>query len=322
MTQQDSISLHTLPPLDWSSTGLGKPANWPACLRLSVDIMLNCPLAMAIAWGPEKTLLYNKAYAALTGARAESVPGGCVPTIQPAVFGWNGAAMEAVWGGAALVYASQPVPLWHDGKPTLQSLDLHYTPLRDDSGAVRGILCAIHPATAARHVPAHAPEAAPEPVPSAAPAAWRPITQTSAADGADGGAEAGPYAAAHAAAQVRILVVEDNADAQYLVCEMLRALGYEVEAAGDGERALALLQEGGYGILFSDVSLPGMSGVELARAALREQPHIQVVFASGYGTGLTSQLDFPAVSMQKPYEIEQLQEVLAGAAARLSTVRL
>lgn len=291
MTQQDSISLHTLPPLDWSSTGLGPPAGWPACLRLPVDIMLNCPLAMAIAWGPEKTLLYNKAYAAMVGARPESVPGGSVPTVQPAVFGWNGDAMEAVWGGAALVYAGQSVPLWQDGKPVQRALDLHYTPLRDEAGAVRGILCAMQPAAARQD-----------------------------AAGQLSAAIAG--AAAPASSPVRILVVEDNADAQYLVCEMLRALGYEVDAASDGEQALALLLRSHYGILFSDVSLPGMSGVDLARAAVKHQPGLQVVFASGYGSGLTSQLEFPAVSMQKPYDIEQLQDVLAGAAARLPTVRL
>lgn len=286
MTQQDSISLHTLPPMDWSRTALGPPAGWPACLRLSVDILLNCPLAMAIAWGPEKILIYNKAYAALTGARPDSVPGGNVPTMQPPVFGCNHAAMEAVWGGAALAYPGHAVPLWRDGAPAELLLDLHYTPLRDEAGAVRGVLCAMQLA--------------------AAPA---PVAQ-----------EAEHLSAAPALP--RILVVEDNPDARYLVCEMLRALGYEVEAAGDGEQALAMLHESRYGILFSDVSLPGMSGVDLARTALRGQPQLQVVFASGYGGSFASQLEFPAVSMQKPYEIDQLREVLASAAGRVPMVRL
>eukprot|EP01032_Pedospumella_encystans_P032730 gene32730-36957_t len=64
-----------------------------------------------------------------------------------------------------------------------------------------------------------------------------------------------------------------------------------------------------------------MSGVELARTALRSQPQLQVVFASGYGGGFTSQLDFAAVSMQKPYEIDQLRQVLASAAARVPTMQ-
>jgi CheY-like chemotaxis protein len=111
---------------------------------------------------------------------------------------------------------------------------------------------------------------------------------------------------------LRILVVEDNQDAQYLVCEMLRAFGHQVSAVANGEAALELLAGAEFDVLFSDVSLPGMSGVELGRTALKRQPRLRIVFASGYSQSLTSQLDFPAVSMQKPYDIEQLQQVLEG----------
>lgn len=112
--------------------------------------------------------------------------------------------------------------------------------------------------------------------------------------------------------QMRILVVEDNADAQYLVCEMLRTFGHDVSAVANGEAALEELARSEYDVLFSDVSLPGMSGVELGRLALRRQPRLRIVFASGYSHALTSNLDYPAVSMQKPYDIEQLQQVLQG----------
>lgn len=126
-------------------------------------------------------------------------------------------------------------------------------------------------------------------------------------------ASAAPLPAAAANdGHLRILVVEDNQDAQYLVCEMLRAFGHEVSAAANGEAALELLAEREYDVLFSDVSLPGMSGVELGRTALKRQPRLRIIFASGYSQSLTSHLDFPAVSMQKPYDIEQLQQVLQG----------
>jgi len=120
-------------------------------------------------------------------------------------------------------------------------------------------------------------------------------------------AAAAPDAGADA---LRILVVEDNLDAQYLVCEMLRAFGHTVEAVASGEQALERLQQHGFDVLFSDVSLPGMSGIDLGRAALRLHPALRIVFASGYSQSLTAHLDFPAIAMQKPYEIEQLQQVL------------
>ncbi|GGC13637.1 response regulator [Pseudoduganella buxea] len=117
---------------------------------------------------------------------------------------------------------------------------------------------------------------------------------------------------------LRILVVEDNLDAQYLVCEMLRAFGHEVEAEASGEAALEHLRRRGFDVLFSDVSLPGISGVELARRAVAELPALQVIFASGYGTGLTQQLEFAAEAIQKPYEIEQLQAILDRVAAKVA----
>ncbi len=110
---------------------------------------------------------------------------------------------------------------------------------------------------------------------------------------------------------LRVLVVEDNLDSQYLVCEMLKAFGHHADGIAHGEGALDLLAAARYDVLFSDVSLPGMSGVELARLALERDPRMQVIFASGYGEALLKHVTFPFQSLQKPYEIEQLQAALA-----------
>ena len=118
-----------------------------------------------------------------------------------------------------------------------------------------------------------------------------------------------------AAAGLRVLVVEDNLDSQYLVCEMLRAFGHDADGVGHGEGALEMLAAARYDVLFSDVSLPGMSGVELARQAVASAPALRVIFASGYGDALLRHLEFPYQSLQKPYEIEDLQAALALAAS-------
>lgn len=120
---------------------------------------------------------------------------------------------------------------------------------------------------------------------------------------------------AQAAAGLRVLVVEDNLDSQYLVCEMLKAFGHDADGVAHAEGALAKLAEASYDVLFSDVSLPGMSGVELARQALRRAPDMRVIFASGYGEALLRHVEFPFQSLQKPYEIEQLQAALAAIPA-------
>ena len=122
-----------------------------------------------------------------------------------------------------------------------------------------------------------------------------------------------------AAAGMRILVVEDNLDSQYLVCEMLRAFGHEADGVAHPDDALAHLARQHYDLLFSDVSLPGMSGVDLARQALQAAPAMRVIFASGYGDAMLRHLDFPYLSLQKPYELDQLQDALATVEQQLRT---
>ena len=116
-----------------------------------------------------------------------------------------------------------------------------------------------------------------------------------------------------------ILVVEDNLDSQYLVCEMLKAFGYEADGVAHPDDALAHLAARHYHVLFTDVSLPGMSGVDLARLALQRYPHLKVIFASGYGDMLLRHLDFPYQSLQKPYELDQLQDALGQVSSALRT---
>jgi len=261
---------------DWRRSPLGAPAQWPHSLRLTVDIMLNCPAPMALLWGREQVMLYNGAYAELSGAPAQSVPGGKVPSLRPAVWSWNEAALEAAWAGQPSRHTGQALPFWLAGAVATRVLDLYYTPVRDADGAVPGILCTLQPAEVAESAIGPAEEA----------------------DGTG----------------LRILVVEDNPDAQYLVCEMLRALGHTVDAAARGDAALAMLDGFAPDVLFTDVGLPGMSGIDLARIALARRPTLRIVFASGYGAELTRHLEFPAASMQKPYEIDQLRAVLAAAA--------
>lgn len=116
---------------------------------------------------------------------------------------------------------------------------------------------------------------------------------------------------------LRILVVEDNLDSQYLVCEMLRAFGHEADGVGHPNDALTHLAARPYDVLFTDVSLPGMSGVDLARKAVADAPSMQVIFASGYGDTLLRHVEFPYLSLQKPYELDQLQAALDKVASKM-----
>ena len=255
-------------PYDWHASPLGARAGWPHPLKLSVDILLNTPLPMLLAWGDAPVVVINEDYAALAGQAAPVAVGG-----TPLLAACADALARARQGetirlaGHTISFMSAP------GAPQL-ACDIHLTPVRDEHGQVAGVLAALAGCGAAQAAPG-------------------------------------------AAAGLRILVVEDNLDSQYLVCEMLMAFGHHADGFGDGESALGMLGAASYDVLFSDVSLPGISGVELARQGLLIQPSMQVIFASGYGDTLLRHLPFPFLSLQKPYEMEQLQGTLDALARKL-----
>jgi CheY-like chemotaxis protein len=115
-----------------------------------------------------------------------------------------------------------------------------------------------------------------------------------------------------ATAPLRLLVVEDNEDLRLLVCELLETFGHVVVAAANGETAVRWVEAGAFDVLLTDVNLPGMSGIDLARRVLSARPETHVIFASGYGTSLTANVDFPSHALAKPYEIDDLQALLVS----------
>ena len=109
---------------------------------------------------------------------------------------------------------------------------------------------------------------------------------------------------------LRILVVEDNPDLCQLVCELLDSFGHATTAAGSAETALKCIAAADFDVLLTDVRLPGMSGIDLARSLIAQKRGIEVIFASGYGAAVTANVGFPAHSLAKPYDIDQLHALL------------
>jgi PAS domain S-box-containing protein len=114
---------------------------------------------------------------------------------------------------------------------------------------------------------------------------------------------------------MRILVVEDNPDSLQMVCELVGMLGHTVCGVSNGEAALELLMQQEFDILFTDVSLPGLSGIELARRALARGLR-RIIFSTGYGKESLHGLDFPASMLRKPYDLTELQAVLDQSAGQ------
>ena len=109
----------------------------------------------------------------------------------------------------------------------------------------------------------------------------------------------------------RVLVVEDNADVGMFSSQLLRDLGYETVWAPDALEALRLLDESQrYHAVFSDVVMPGMSGIELGHEIHRRHPHLPVILTSGYSHVLAQEGRHGFELLQKPYAVEELSRVL------------
>lgn len=87
---------------------------------------------------------------------------------------------------------------------------------------------------------------------------------------------------AKALEQGPILVVDDDNAVRDVVVRMLSANGFGVLTASDGSEALHILGRRSVDLLFTDIVLPGMDGVELARQARQARPGLKVLFGTGY----------------------------------------
>lgn len=86
----------------------------------------------------------------------------------------------------------------------------------------------------------------------------------------------------HPTRRARILVLDDDDDVRTVTCESIRELGYEVVAVGNAAEALKRLAGEHFDLLITDVAMPGMTGVEVARHLRSEGNTIPIVFSSGY----------------------------------------
>jgi CheY-like chemotaxis protein len=81
---------------------------------------------------------------------------------------------------------------------------------------------------------------------------------------------------------LRVLLVEDDDDNRELMAEVLVASGYEVVSAASGAEGLKTLSERSIDVVVTDVGMPGMGGLEVAKAAKAIAPSVPVVIVTGW----------------------------------------
>ncbi|MEJ6022074.1 hybrid sensor histidine kinase/response regulator [Ramlibacter sp. PS4R-6] len=107
----------------------------------------------------------------------------------------------------------------------------------------------------------------------------------------------------------KVLVVDDQPDVLEMASEMFRTLGFQVVTATSGRQALEILaRTNDVHLMFSDVVMPGLSGVELGMKAKEISPKTRVLLASGYTASAGNVQGFEFVS--KPYRIADILKKL------------
>jgi two-component system, NtrC family, response regulator AtoC len=112
------------------------------------------------------------------------------------------------------------------------------------------------------------------------------------------------------APRATVLIVDDERTLARAVKAFLTEAGYEAEVAADGETALNLLQNLRPDVVFADVRLPGISGIDLLRRVHEFDPAIPVIIMTAYGTieGAVEAVKLGAFDyMKKPVDLEELK---------------
>jgi DNA-binding NtrC family response regulator len=110
-----------------------------------------------------------------------------------------------------------------------------------------------------------------------------------------------------------VLLVEDDDLIRFTTTEMLSDIGCEVKEARTAQEALKMLDEQPVDVLLTDVGLPGVSGLQLAREVCARRPDLRVVLATG-DSGVKSEAErLGAIFIVKPYSPASLRQGLEHA---------
>ncbi len=128
---------------DWTAHPLGPIEHWPAALRTALGMILGSSFPTFLAWGPDLHLFYNDAYEPLLGRKSQDAPGRPLPEVWAEV--WNVLAPYArrVMEGESFFFENFATRLERHGYPEQAWFTFSYSPVRDELGAVRGVMCTV-----------------------------------------------------------------------------------------------------------------------------------------------------------------------------------
>ena len=128
---------------DWNASPLGSIERWPQSLRTAASILLDSHFGMYIAWGPEYVQLYNDGYRPILGATKHPAIGKRARDTFAESWHIIGPLFDQVMAGDAVGSDDWMLPLDRNGYLEECFFTFSYSPIRDESGDVGGVLVTV-----------------------------------------------------------------------------------------------------------------------------------------------------------------------------------
>jgi signal transduction histidine kinase len=134
----------------WEDTSIGSPGDWPQSLRTTISIVLNSCFPMFLFWGPELLCFYNDAYRPSLGNNGKHPQALGKPAIEvwPEIWPVIKPLIDQVMaGGPSIWREDQLIPIYRNGQLEDVYWTFSYSPVRDESNKVAGILVTCNETT-------------------------------------------------------------------------------------------------------------------------------------------------------------------------------
>lgn len=115
---------------------------------------------------------------------------------------------------------------------------------------------------------------------------------------------------------LRVLVVDDDEAVREAVCDVVTMLGYTAEPASDGGEALGRFRPGRYGLVVTDLAMPTMNGLQLARRLRALEPTLPITIFSATPPSMDAAGDVAGLTIARKPDVDALARLIQHTLGR------
>lgn len=132
---------------DWGATVCGDISTWPQSKKSAIELTLACKFPMIVLWGPDLIQFYNDGYRDVMGSKHPAGLGQPTRECWPEVWSINEPVYAKVLAGESITFEDQLFPIVRYGYLENAYFTLCYSPLRNESGTISGVLVTVFETT-------------------------------------------------------------------------------------------------------------------------------------------------------------------------------